>query len=73
MRNSMTSPSVSIDPVCGMRVDPANAADTRQHGGTTYYFCSAWCARKFDGDADAYIAAARLRGDEGIADDDPHP
>jgi Cu+-exporting ATPase len=49
------------DPVCGMKVDPAEAADTRQHRGATYYFCSEWCAQRFDDDADAYLAAARLR------------
>jgi YHS domain-containing protein len=69
----VTSPGFATDPVCGMRVDAARAADTRQHGATTYYFCSAWCAAKFDRDADAYIAASRLRRDEGIAGDDPHP
>jgi YHS domain-containing protein len=57
-----------------MRVEPAAAAETRHHGGATYYFCSAWCARKFDADADAYIAASRLRGDRGADEaDDPHP
>ncbi len=69
----MTSPIFAIDPVCGMRIETTTAADTREHRGMTYYFCSPWCARKFDGDADAYIAASRLRGDEGIRDDDPHP
>jgi YHS domain-containing protein len=55
-----------------MRVDPARAADTREHRGTTYHFCSAWCARRFDDDADAYIMATRLRGDDGVIED-PHP
>ena len=64
----------TTDPVCGMRVDPAAAADTREHEGATYYFCSVWCARKFDADADAYIAASRLRSDGGTDEtDDPHP
>jgi P-type Cu+ transporter len=70
----MSSSSLAIDPVCGMRVDPTTAAPTREHAGTTYYFCSAWCARKFDADADAYIAASRLRGVSNVEDsDDPHP
>jgi YHS domain-containing protein len=57
-----------------MRVNAAAAADTRQHGGETFYFCSPWCARKFDADADAYIASSRLRGETDIDDtDDPHP
>jgi P-type Cu+ transporter len=62
----------AIDPVCGMRVDPSAAADSRTHQGTTYHFCSAWCARKFDDDADAYIAASQAMGDVDVTDD-PHP
>jgi P-type Cu+ transporter len=70
----MSSHATVIDPVCGMRVDPASATDSRDHKGETYYFCSPWCARKFDGDADAYLAASRLRGDSGSeSTDDPHP
>jgi P-type Cu+ transporter len=37
-----------IDPVCGMKVDPAKAAATSEHGGKTYYFCWEGCKRKFD-------------------------
>jgi Cu+-exporting ATPase len=56
------SPSSSVtDPVCGMSVDPSDAPASREHRGTTYYFCSVWCAQRFDDDADAYIAASRLR------------
>ena len=35
------------DPICGMPVDPATAADRVQHGGHTYYFCSSSCKAKF--------------------------
>jgi YHS domain-containing protein len=70
--DSTLSITPTIDPVCGMRVDPARAADKREHRGTTYHFCSAWCARRFDDDADAYIMASRLRGDNGVIED-PHP
>jgi len=61
----MTSPATVTDPVCGMRVDPSDAAATREHKGTTYQFCSVWCAERFDDDADAYIAAARIRETSG--------
>ena len=57
----MTSPTAARDPVCGMRVDPSDAPATREHRSATYYFCSVWCAERFDDDADAYIAAARIR------------
>ncbi|EKX68439.1 heavy metal translocating P-type ATPase [Streptomyces ipomoeae] len=44
------------DPVCGMRVDKATAAEQRQSKSGTYYFCSAHCAATFDGDPDRYTA-----------------
>jgi P-type Cu+ transporter len=31
------------DPVCGMAVDPQEAAGTAVHDGHTYYFCSQIC------------------------------
>ena len=42
------------DPVCGMTVDPTKAAATREHDGTTFYFCSAGCAETFDADPHRY-------------------
>ncbi len=36
-----------IDPICGMTVDPATAAGSFNHEGTTYYFCAASCMQKF--------------------------
>jgi len=33
------------DPVCGMQVDPLNAAGKSEHREKTYYFCSR-CARR---------------------------
>jgi len=35
------------DPVCGMQIDPATAAASAEHGGTTYYFCSKSCHERF--------------------------
>jgi YHS domain-containing protein len=63
----MPSRETVADPVCGMRVDPSDAVASREHRGATYYFCSVGCAKKFDEDADAYIAAARLREGSGGA------
>jgi Cu+-exporting ATPase len=59
---SMTRPLVSTpddtslvtDPVCGMTIDPKTAVATREHGGTTFSFCSAGCAEKFDADPHRY-------------------
>ncbi|GHH85528.1 heavy metal translocating P-type ATPase [Streptomyces capitiformicae] len=44
------------DPVCGMRLDKATAAEQRQSEHGTYYFCSAHCAATFDDDPDRYTA-----------------
>ncbi|APE30795.1 copper-translocating P-type ATPase [Halomonas aestuarii] len=52
------------DPVCGMKVDPHRTEHRASHGGKTWYFCSARCRHKFEGDPDAY-----LQGDQG--DDSP--
>jgi xanthine dehydrogenase accessory factor len=38
----------ATDPVCGMTVAVAGAEHTLEHAGTTYYFCSAHCRRKFE-------------------------
>ncbi len=37
-----------IDPICGMTVDPANAAGSSTREGKTYYFCGVGCKKKFD-------------------------
>ena len=44
------------DPVCGMSVDPATAAATREYNGTTYYFCNPGCAAKFEQNPTQYLA-----------------
>jgi len=47
-----------VDPVCGMTVDPAHAAGTVEHAGTTYYFCSSHCVERFRADPERYLAPA---------------
>jgi Cu2+-exporting ATPase len=47
------------DPVCGMDVELETAAGTSEYRGTTYYFCSPGCKKRFDEDPDRYVAAAR--------------
>jgi P-type Cu+ transporter len=44
----------AIDPVCGMKVDPARAAGSATHAETTYYFCCKGCLAKFTADPDRY-------------------
>src|SRR5918994_772268 len=47
------------DPVCGMSVDSHAARHRREHGGRTYYFCSARCAEKFAAEPQAYLGPER--------------
>src|SRR5450432_3764366 len=37
------------DPICGMVVDPKDAAAVAERGGETFYFCSEHCRQKFVG------------------------
>jgi len=46
----------ATDPVCGMKVDPASAKASFEHGGTTYYFCCPGCRDKFQADPARYLA-----------------
>ncbi len=49
------SKTAAIDPVCGMKVDPAKVAGTEGHKGQTYYFCGKGCAAKFHADPEKYL------------------
>src|SRR5687768_5241585 len=55
---------MSIDPVCGMKVDPARAAGTFDYNGTTYHFCSVRCRERFSQDPAAFLA----KGPVGMAE-----
>jgi membrane fusion protein, copper/silver efflux system len=53
----------ALDPICGMEVDEAKARAQElvsEHGGTTWFFCSAGCKQAFGRDPKA--AAARAKG-----------
>lgn len=43
------------DPVCGMMIDPREAAATSEYEGMTYYFCSTACEKNFDNDPARFI------------------
>ena len=47
-----------IDPVCGMRVDPATSRFRTERNGQLIHFCSARCQQAFIADPDAFPAAA---------------
>jgi P-type Cu+ transporter len=42
------------DPVCGMTIDPADAAGSVNHHGTTFHFCSSHCETKFRKNPDQF-------------------
>ena len=44
------------DPICGMDVDPATAANRVDHDGTTYHFRGMHCADAFQKDPQAALA-----------------
>ena len=43
------------DPVCGMEVEPTQAAASAQHKGQTFYFCSPRCKAAFEKDPGRYL------------------
>jgi len=54
--SSPSSASEVLDPVCGMKVNPKTAAQRYDHGGETYYFCSAGCRTKFAAEPQKYLS-----------------
>ena len=49
------APETAIDPICGMAVDPADAAGSHEHDGRTYHFCSSHCLAKFKEEPARYL------------------
>jgi Cu+-exporting ATPase len=46
-----------IDPVCGMTVEPADAAGSSEYQGQTYYFCHPSCLERFKSAPDEFVAS----------------
>jgi len=51
--------SLQRDPVCGMTVEPAKAAEKVEHAGKTYYFCAPGCARRFRQSPEKFLQPAK--------------
>jgi P-type Cu+ transporter len=49
MTDAITNPVAveHVDPVCGMTVDPTEAAGAVEYRGQTYYFCNPSCVERF--------------------------
>ena len=45
----------TVDPVCGMTVDPETSEYKLQQAGETHYFCSVGCQTKFAADPERYL------------------
>ncbi|HTB95056.1 MAG TPA: heavy metal translocating P-type ATPase, partial [Candidatus Sulfotelmatobacter sp.] len=58
-----SAPAVK-DPVCGMTVDPQKGAGKVEHGGKTYFFCSAHCKARFEKEPEKFLAAPGTAGME---------
>ena len=65
MTMAMAEPTEATDPVCGMKVDVAEAKAaklTSEHQGKTYFFCSDHCKKQFDAGPAKYLAAGQEPG-----------
>ncbi len=47
-----------VDPVCGMKIDPAKAVGSSLFKGQTVHFCSRGCEAKFDSSPAQYAGPA---------------
>ena len=59
------------DPVCGMEVDPAQAAATVEYKDKTYYFCAPGCKVAFEKEPEKYLDQPE-EGHEGHEDHSHH-
>lgn len=55
------------DPVCGMMIEQASAAERSSYKGQTYYFCSTDCLRQFEANPAKYTGGATA--DRGVGRD----
>jgi Cu+-exporting ATPase len=55
-KNVETTVDVTVDPVCGMTVDPATTEHHATHQDTDYHFCSAKCRERFVAEPQKYLS-----------------
>ncbi|MEO6842261.1 MAG: heavy metal translocating P-type ATPase [Bradyrhizobium sp.] len=48
---------MAIDPVCGMKVNPATAKHRFAHQGQDYFFCSGRCRERFEAEPEKYLGS----------------
>ncbi len=54
------APQLVRDVVCGMMIEPAQAAATSNLRGVTYYFCAESCKTKFEAEPQAFVRGPSL-------------
>ncbi len=64
--HSAVAPSEVLDPVCGMTIDPDDAAGHADHNGQTYYFCSVGCLERFRNNPAAFLKPGEAKGQRGV-------
>jgi Cu+-exporting ATPase len=47
--------ATAIDPVCGMRIDPATARHRTTYKGQDYFFCSGRCRERFEAEPEKFL------------------
>src|ERR1700729_3294645 len=47
--------TAAIDPVCGMRVDPATAKHRFSYHSEDYFFCSGRCRERFEAEPEKFL------------------
>ncbi len=52
---SLEPAALTVDPVCGMPVDPASAAAATEYDGQRYFFCCESCHGQFEADPQRYL------------------
>ncbi len=67
--HAMAEKEKVIDPVCGMSINPEEAAGKTEHNHQTYYFCSMHCEHKFLDNPDAYSTDSKP-SDSTVSDGD---
>jgi len=55
------SANETVDPVCGMTVDPAKAKGHVKYQGNDYYFCSEHCLKRFNAAPASYLQPKETR------------
>ena len=60
----LSNKPLAKDPVCGMSVEPAKAAATREYLGEKYFFCSTRCAERFEKEPQRFLASPGTAGME---------